>query len=120
MIDAQAVFELMMTLGGLPEEQRDKALRLCEIAADEMSNQLTDSAFGNEKAVIYACAAVSLYRYHLSEGLSDDDYESLKAGDITVKRSPSLKLEIAENLKDTALSAAARYLNDMSFAFKVV
>ena len=120
MINAQAVLDMMITLGDLSDEKKSKALAICRIVADEMSSQLKRSEFCSEQAVIYACAAVSLYRYYLSEGLSGDDYESVKAGDITVKRSVSAGLENAENLTHNALSSVAKYMKDVSFAFRVV
>lgn len=120
MIDAQKVYELMTTLISLSEEQGTKAFLVCQMVCEEMSDQLKKSEYAEEHSVIYACATISLYRYLLSEGLSCEDYESLKAGDITIKRSLSSQLENAENLKDNALLSATRFLEDMSFAFKVV
>lgn len=119
MIDAASVFATMEKLCD-QELNKARALAICDTVANEMSQQLKNESFCTEKSVIYACATVSLYRYFLTAGLSDENYESVKAGDVTVKRSASLVLEMAEKLRDEALSSASPYFTDMSFAFKVV
>ncbi len=120
MIDTSAVLNLMIELDGEIDKNREKASAICQAACEELSSQLKSEEYASLFTVIFACASVSLYRYYLSLGLSDDSFESVKAGDVTVKRSASLIIQMANDLKNNALSGAMQYFNDISFAFKAV
>lgn len=120
MIDVEAVVPVLTKLYSDISQDITKARLICNTVCMELSERLKDESYSSNQEVIYACAAVTLYRYCLNRNLSDDTYQSVRAGDITVKCSPSQMLDSAEKFRDTALLAAYKYFKDVDFAFKVV
>lgn len=117
MINPQTVFESVKTLIDIPPENEEKLANLSKACAQALSRRLKEGFTGEEDEAIYACAVFTVYRYALINSCFDDCFEQLKAGDITVSRSPSALLESTEKLLSDALSSAECF-TDIGFVFK--
>ena len=116
-IDYQTVFEKVKTLIDLSPENEERLEDLSKACAATLSRRLKEGFTGEEDEAVYACAAFAVYRYALLKSCADSDFEQLKAGDITVSRSPSSLLESTEKLLADALSSAECF-TDIGFIFK--
>lgn len=117
MIKPQSVFESVKTLIDVPEEDEERITGLCNACAATLSRRLKEGFTGEEDEAVYACAAFTVYRYAIIKNCTDSSFEQLKAGDITVSRSPSALLESTEKLLADALSSAECF-SDIGFVFK--
>lgn len=117
MIDPQSVFESVKTLIDLNPEDEERITGLCNACAATLSRRLKEGFTGEEDEAVYACAAFTVYRYALINSCFDDCFEQLKAGDVTVHRSPSALLESTEKLLADAFSSADCF-TDIGFVFK--
>lgn len=117
MINPQTVFEKVKTLIDAPVEDEERLTGLSKACATALSRRLKEGFTGEEDEAVYACAAFTVYRYALIKNCTDSSFEQLKAGDITVSRSPSALLESTEKLLADALSSAECF-SDIGFVFK--
>lgn len=117
MINPQSVFESVKTLIDMPSEDEEKLTELCRGCAATLSRRLKEGFTGEEDEAVYACAAFTVYRYALLSSCADSSFEQLKAGDITLSRSPSSLLESTEKLLADAFSSAECF-TDIGFVFK--
>lgn len=120
MIDVCSVIKCLEDIGALTAEDCKKAMPFCLNACTEISHRLRRDDLAEEPAVIMACAGLALYRYSLAMNASGEDFSSLKAGDVTISRSPAAMTENAVRFRDEAMSGAARYLTDVDFVFETV
>lgn len=116
-IDPVSVFESVKTLISISPEDEKRLEDLSKAGAATLSRRLKEGFTGEEDEAVYACAAFTVYRYALLKNCSDSGFEQLKAGDVTVSRSPSSLLESTEKLLADALSSAECF-TDIGFVFK--
>lgn len=117
LINPQTVFESVKTLIDISPEDEERLEDLSKASAATLSRRLKEGFTGEEDEAVYACAAFTVYRYALLKGCLNDCFEQLKAGDITVSRSPGALLESAEKLLADAFSTAVCF-TDIGFVFK--
>lgn len=117
MIDPHSVFESVKTLIDIVTEDEERLEDLSKACAATLSRRLKEGFTGEEDEAVYACAAFTVYRYSLIKSCADSGFEQLKAGDVTVHRSPSALLESTEKLLADALSSAECF-SDIGFVFK--
>lgn len=120
MINVWSVIQFLRDAQALSEEDCERIIPFCSAACAEVSNRLRRAEYGDVPAVTAACAGVALYRFTLVKTASDESFESMKAGDITVSRSAASAAENASRFRDEALLAAAAYLTDVDFVFEAV
>ena len=120
MINVWSVSKLLEDTGILTEDEAKKAMPFCLSACAKLSKRLKDVKFEDEPAVITACAGIALYNYTLLHSHSDENFESFKAGDITITKSSSAILENAVKFRDEAMLNATDYLTDVDFVFQAV
>ena len=120
MINVWSVSKLLEDTGILTEDETKKAMPFCLSACTMLSKRLKDVKFEDEPAVITACAGIALYNYTLLRSHSDENFESFKAGDITITKSPSASFENAVKFRDEAMLNATYYLTDVDFVFQAV
>ena len=120
MINVWSVSKLLEDTGILTEDEAKKAMPFCLSACAKLSKRLKDVKFEDESAVITACAGIALYNYTLLRSHSDENFESFKAGDITITKSSSAILENAVKFRDEAMLNATDYLTDVDFVFQAV
>ena len=120
MINVWSVSKLLEDTGILTEDEAKKAMPFCLSACAKLSKRLKDVKFEDEPAVITACAGIALYNYTLLHSHSDENFESFKAGDITITKSSSAILENAVKFRDEAMLNATDYLTDVDFVFRAV
>lgn len=120
MINVWSVSKLLEDTGILTEDEAKKAMPFCLSACAKLSKRLKDVKFEDEPAVITACAGIALYNYTLLRSHSDENFESFKAGDITITKSSSAILENAVKFRDEAMLNATDYLTDVDFVFQAV
>ena len=120
MINVWSVSKLLEDTGILTEDEAKKAMPFCLSACAKLSKRLKDVKFEDEPAVITACAGIALYNYSLLRSHSDENFDSFKAGDITITKSPSASFENAVKFRDEAMLSATDYLTDVDFVFQAV
>lgn len=120
MINVWAVSQLLEDTGALTAEECKKATPFCLSACARLSKRLKDIKYEDEPAVITACAGLALYNYTLLQCISQVDFSSFKAGDVTISRSASATFESAVKFRDEAMLGATPYLTDVDFVFKAV
>lgn len=120
MINVWSVSQLLEDSGILSQEHAKKAMPFCLSACASLSTRLKKPEYEDEPAVITACAGIALCSYLLLCGSSLDEFDSFKAGDITVTKSASATNENAVKFRDDALVNAAPFLTDVDFAFEAV
>lgn len=120
MLDPAIIYEIMSTIIDIDLMSMNKAKMICKAVTEEMSGKLKPFSEKTLDAINFACAAISVYRFVLLQNLADESYESVKTGDVTVKRSYSSVLESAEKLCADAVSAITPYLKDIDFIFRTV
>ena len=120
MINVWSVSKLLEDTGILTEDESKKAMPFCLSACAKLSKRLKDVKFEDEPAVISACAGIALYNYTLLRSHSNENFESFKAGDITITKSPSVAFENAVKFRDEAMLNATDYLTDVDFIFQAV
>ena len=120
MINVWSVSKLLEDTGILTEDEAKKAMPFCLSACAKLSKRLKNVKFEDEPAVITACAGIALYNYTLLRSHSDENFESFKAGDITITKSPSVAFENAVKFRDEAMLNATDYLTDVDFVFQAV
>ena len=120
MINVWSVSKLLEDTGVLTEDEAKRVMPFCLSACAKLSKRLKDVKFEDEPAVITACAGIALYNYTLLRSHSDENFESFKAGDITITKSPSASFESAVKFRDEAMLNATDYLTDVDFVFQAV
>ena len=120
MINVWSVSKLLEDTEILTEDEAKKAMPFCLSACAKLSKRLKDVKFEDEPAVITACAGIALYNYTLLRSHSNENFESFKAGDITITKSSSVVLENAVKFRDEAMLNATDYLTDVDFVFQAV
>lgn len=120
MINVWSVSQMLEDTGVLSAEEAKRAMPFCVSACAQLSKRLKDVKFEDEPSVISACAGIALYSYTLLMCSSGDSFESFKAGDVTISKSPSATTENAIKFRDEALVQASEYLTDVDFVFKAV
>lgn len=119
MINVLSVSQILVDMGVLSEDDAKKAMPFCISASNKLSKQLKDASFEDQLEVIMACAGMALYNYALMNS-TNDDFDSFKAGDVTISRSPASVLENAVKLRDETMVNATPYLTDINFMFEAV
>lgn len=120
MINVWSVSQMLEDTGVLSSEECKKAMPFCISACAELSKRLKDVKSEDEPAVINACAGIALYNYTLLQSSCNENFDSFKAGDVTISKSSSATVENAVKFRDEALLQASDYLTDVDFVFKAV
>ena len=120
MINVWSVSQMLEDTEILTAEETKRAIPFCVSVCSEMSKRLKDVKFEDEPAVILACAGIVLYRFSLLCGSSSEDFESFKAGDVTISRSATASIENAVKFRDEALVGAKDFFTDIDFVFEAV
>lgn len=116
-ISIDRVVEMFGTLAG--ETDVSEGWLFCRSAVSTLTEWLDGSKAlaDNDFSICYAAAATAFYRYSLKSVKDDTD---IKAGDITIKETPSSKLSFAETLMCDSLNAIEPLLKPRRFAFMKV
>lgn len=120
MINPSLVNHTLQTLNLLSPEELLAVEPVCSSVCSEMTKRVRSEKDETNPAVINACAYLTFYRFTLLRGLSQEEFTSFKAGDITVSQNRNARLENAVKLRDEALLSASPYLKDIDFVFRTV
>ncbi len=91
---------------------------LCSAACLEIEKSLKEDADAGDIRVLNAAAALCHRKSVIRAAQQDDGVTSFRAGDVTVRISPSKMLENAEDSLREAMLAAAPLLRDDAFVFR--
>ena len=120
MINSHNVLARLRQLVTLDDEGAENALPLCRLCLEEIQSRLKENADKDDPRIAQAAAGLAYYRTVIREAADSDGTTSLKAGDVTVTRTPAAMLEIACSVRDEAILQAAELLEDCGFVFRQV
>ena len=120
MINAVAVLKRVRNLSDIDDSEAFDTAPVVRAACKQIYERLKDKKSADDERIIEVCVYISYYRILLKKVLLGDVADSVKAGDLTISQSPSLKLEKAASMRDEAMLAAYPLLKDVDFVFKQV
>lgn len=120
MINAVAVLKRVRNLAGIDDAEAFDVSPVVRATCRQMFERLRDRNTAGDERITEACVYISYYRILLGKVLSGDISDTVKAGDLTISQSPSLRLEKAAQMRDEAILAAYPLLEDTDFVFKQV
>lgn len=116
MIDAYEVMKSVKTLYSPAEEDGD-LLPLCFFAAGEISPRLRSTASPDDTRILTLAAAEVYCLLLAKREVSEDEPDSFRAGDVTVKNDRKRKTAEAESIRRQAYLNAVPCLRDDEFMF---
>ena len=120
MLGCDEVFLKVSEIWDIEEEDREKIKSFCQSAAAQMNERIKPGADTSDIRILTAAAAVALHDYFCVKNVSDSDFDSFKAGDVTVSKSSENTSKAVSELKRNAMTAAAPLLDDTEFLFKTI
>ena len=120
MIDTIDISRRVRKFADVKDENTFDIMPIIVATCKEINEKLKDSKYENDIRIIDVCVQLSYYRLLLNRVLSGDITENVKAGDVSVSQSPSLRLEWAAKSRDEAMAAAYPLMKDVDFLFRQV
>jgi len=117
MIDMISVLDCFSLLAGVCGEEKERCLPLCATAAAEIQNRLRGESETYESALVFAAAALALYRHRLMS-CAREDTAVFKAGDVSITSDGPGSVLAAKRLYEMALADIAPILRDDDFLFQ--
>lgn len=117
MIDVVNAVRAVKGLSGISDEDAFDIVPTVRTACAEIYGRLKDRENSDDLRVMNVCIYLSYYRILLHKMLTGELSERFKVGDINITQSPSLLLEKAAEMRDSALLSAAELLTDTDFIF---
>lgn len=120
MIDIIRVLASVRQLFGYDADEAFDISPTVSLTCREISDRLLSPDSASDGRIFNACVYLSFYRILLRGVLTGEITDTVKAGDITVSQSPTLRLEWAARMRDEAMLAAYPLLDDTDFVFRQV
>lgn len=117
MLDGKTVFEKVCEISGCTD---DALMPFCENAAAVINGKMRADVSASDIRLLTAAASVAYSDYLLVQNIAESDIGTVKAGDVSISKNGSSAIAYAENLRKTALAAAAELLVDSEFCFRSV
>jgi len=117
MIDTSLVIDNFLLLASIGLED-DTIELLCQSSSQRIEHLLKEDADRTDDRLIFAAASDAYYQWVLmKKTVSDDTFESFRAGDITVENDNAVSIEAARTVRDEAFDAITDLLDDRRFYF---
>ncbi len=117
----ESILNLFLLYANIPEELSLKYSDFCVNAVYQLRKELRSETLESDNGGRLNTAAAALAFYKFSLTLSSvDDAQYFKAGDITIHKDTSKRLECAKTLWENEREMIADLLKDKSFIFKSV
>ncbi len=116
-MNIENIMRLFGSFAGIDEDSVTEYRFLCEMAEENISSRLRETAKENDNSrTEYAAAALAYYRYVLLS-FTDEGGGNITIGEISLK-SPEKKLEYAEKILKEALADISDIAEDKDFVFE--
>ena len=117
MLDGNRIFEKAKEISGCTD---DALVSFCENTAAVINNKLRTDVDASDVRLLTAAAKAAYSEYLIMQNISECDTESIKAGDVSIRRNSDAVIGYAENLRKNAFAEIAGFLVDSDFYFRSV
>ena len=117
MLEGSSIFEKVCEISGCSDAA---LMSFCEKTAAVINEKLRTDVDASDVRLLTSAAMIAYGDYLVVQNMSELDVESIKAGDISVRKNADTVIVYAENLRKKAFAEIAGFLTDDDFYFRSV
>ena len=117
MLEGSSIFEKVCEISGCSDTA---LMSFCEKTAAVINEKLRTDVDESDVRLLTSAAMIAYGDYLVIQNMSELDVESIKAGDISVRKNSDTVIVYAENLRKKAFAEIAGFLTDDDFYFRSV